>query len=330
MIKTPYDRRQRTRVNLTLTSLAVVLALGSTTAAEANPGIVTLVDNLGNTIIVNHSGVVTTPAGRGTGNIADLSRENSRSDTKMHNPSEPTESTQEAPVDTPPSPYAIIGKDERTQVTDISQAPYNQIPLIQFEKNGSRYSCTGSLVGENTVLTAAHCLRGRGPTSEWVTNVTATFEKNGPTQSFKCSAERLIVSEWWTQDKNSTSDWGIIQLDCNAGKVNGHMGYRDLKNNPVTEAWITGYPGDKRQQLGNHYMFQSFGALYPHTDRRFWYLIDTFSGQSGAPIWFKDDKMGCGECVIGVHTTSNAGAQRNSGVRMTTPIKSSIDHFTAQ
>ena len=54
------------------------------------------------------------------------------------------------------STNAIMGRDERHKVSDISAYPYSAI--VAFFDAEEEAQCLGALIGEDTILTAVHCL----------------------------------------------------------------------------------------------------------------------------------------------------------------------------
>lgn len=52
-------------------------------------------------------------------------------------------------------PRGIIGQDERTQVTDTTQAPYQSLAFIAADGAAG----SGAVIDKNTVLTAAHVVK---------------------------------------------------------------------------------------------------------------------------------------------------------------------------
>lgn len=224
---------------------------------------------------------------------------------------------------------AVIGPDQRTQVSDVKAQPYSETPLIVFKRGAESYTCTGALVGPRTVATAGHCVVDPA-THTWSTEIAAYFAMSGKTYQFGCHSTTTQAPKGWTDSGDSSFDWGVIQLDCDAGAVVGHYGYRVPGEGAVEgNDWkVTGYPGDKVSQLGGYYMFQDAGPLNSYTAALFSYGIDTAGGQSGAPIW-RHEAGACGNCMIGVHTMGSTVYQLNYGTRMSAEFKSALDHFSA-
>ena len=82
--------------------------------------------------------------------------------------------------------------------------------------------------------------------------------------------------------------------------------------------WVTGYPGDKPGGT----MWQMKGRLKQLTKRKLFYPIDTYGGQSGSPVRFKNS-VGAGHWGLGVHAYAvgiNPYPQYNSGTKMNKPV----------
>jgi glutamyl endopeptidase len=331
-----------------LTSLllpALAIAGGTTSAAasvesDAPPSEVSVVFDNGNTVTlpideVAATDVVSSSAGSGDlselegafaikeleidpGLLDDLERLN-------------TPSASPAPDDDVVTPQVIIGSDDRVRVWP-DHSPLSQMPLLLFKRNGENYMCSGALVGPRTVITAGHCLYSADTsTPSWSTEISVLFGVDGTTANFGCYPSQMGVGSTWMSNAAASSDWGVIQLACNAGAVVGHMGYKDPGISPNQDfgfQTITGYPSDKVDSNG-YQMWMHTNSVYALETTRISYSIDTMGGQSGAPIWRLESGTACGNCVMGVHTSGSSFWQQNYGVRTNLGFKSTIDYVNS-
>jgi len=271
------------------------------------------------------TGALPSESSDGTGDVAGLENTVAPHRVDLEKPRiDPATGTLKKPSEM--SPRIIIGADNRTQVRDVTVAPYSQMALVLYERAGQSYMCSGSLVGNRTFVTAGHCLHQAG---QWSTQVQVLFGMNGTTYNAGCYPSTITAPNSWINSETREDDWGIIQLACNAGNALGHLGVKDVGTGAVSgNATVTGYPGDKVSQLGGYFLFQHAGALQSYNSKMFAYTTDTAGGQSGGGIW--RNESGCGNCVLGVHTAGSAGAQLNFGTRMTGAFKSAVDQYKAQ
>ena len=96
------------------------------------------------------------------------------------------------------------------------------------------------------------------------------------------------------------------------GDVCGYFGYASNSGSIGTNVTISGYPGDKNPYTNDRNQWKMRGKLTLVTSNRLWYLIDTYVGQSGAPI-YNDNRT-----VIGIHssgyTVTNAGTKISAAI----------------
>jgi glutamyl endopeptidase len=222
---------------------------------------------------------------------------------------------------------SVIGPDARTQVADTSISPYIQMPFIGYRgADGAARLCTGWLNGPHSIATAAHCLYDAGPSTDF----TAYFGLNGTSAVAACTTTYTYVPPQWISGQAPEFDWGVLQLNCNAGEVFGHLGFRIPTNLDYasTSFFVTGYPGDKAVG-GSYTMWQ---AAQPIADlsvdgRRLYYGTDTAGGQSGAPVWRVQGGT-CGNCAIGIHTYGvGGGSTLNSGSRINADVMAILIAF---
>ncbi|NER36678.1 MAG: trypsin-like serine protease [Oscillatoria sp. SIO1A7] len=136
----------------------------------------------------------------------------------------------------------IHGKDDRVPMTS-EQYPWSAIGRIKVGNS----ACTGTLVGEDLVLTNAHCVID--DTFKTLTREKVWFERNYKNGSAK---DKAIATEFWlgTDDPSQfgSQDWAILRIDKPLGAKYGYMGWRTLDfSNPSTMAdWfvLAGYSGD--------------------------------------------------------------------------------------
>ncbi|MFF3062922.1 trypsin-like serine protease [Oerskovia sp. NPDC057915] len=304
---------------------------------------VTLIDNLGNATILNdgvaaRSSFSADEPRDGTGNLSQLggdavlNPELPDEFLKALDPAtgEPFDFSSVSPSDTQVSPFSVIGGDGRYAV-DPGANPYNRIVFITYALKGEPYVCTGSLVANRILATAAHCLNdGLGTSSTdngtWGTNYKVWFGYTGVGSVATCGSNVTAAPNGFTNGGgNSNWDWGLLVLNCNAGNVFGSFRPVVQTDIPLYTCEITGLPGDKADQQGYWSMFSMAGPINGMTDYRWTYSMDTAGGQSGGPVW-GDNNPGCpGFCAIGIHTTGNVIF--NAGSRITQNVVNAFDAY---
>jgi V8-like Glu-specific endopeptidase len=214
---------------------------------------------------------------------------------------------------------AIIGSDDRVKVSDqyLSTNPWRQICALRiFSSTGKMYVGTGWFIGPKALATAGHCvfLQDEGGWANWIDVIPA---KRGAEEPFgKVRAKKFACVDGWTKQRSRDSDYGVIFLDDDTvGKQIGNFEVQALTDEELrgVDAKISGYPADRDRAEYQYYHERPLTSVTP---ARLNYVIDTFGGQSGSPIW-QDTEEG-GRIAVGIHTTG--GLSSNSGTRISNDV----------
>ncbi|MBI4675561.1 MAG: serine protease [Chloroflexi bacterium] len=218
-----------------------------------------------------------------------------------------------------PSPTSIIGADERVLVSDTTVFPYSAIVELEVNFRFTSVQCSGWMIGPDMIATAGHCLY-YGSFGGWAESITAYPGRNGANAPFGSFAARYwSVPNRWINKRATGMDYGVIQLDTPIGNTVGYFGYRytDKENFfPGRAAAVGGYPGDKiNEQANTQWTMQ--GQISNAQPRRLFYPMDTYAGQSGAPLYGRWNNR-CNPCGFGIHTYGVGGGwTENSATRIT-------------
>ena len=207
----------------------------------------------------------------------------------------------------------IINTDDRVLVPDVHQYPWRAICALRITaRTGKQYVGTGWLASPSLVVTAGHCvyLHKEGGWAREITVIPALNGGEAP-RFGAVTATRFRTVDGWIEGKAAGSDYGGILLDQPIGEQLGYFAVGALGDEQLRQSWanISGYPTDRgsaRQQ------FFHARLLVEVNEARLFYDIDTFSGQSGSPIWFSAEDGR--RIAVGIHTS---GSQReNAGTRI--------------
>ncbi|MCG7521928.1 trypsin-like serine protease [Ruegeria sp. Ofav3-42] len=206
----------------------------------------------------------------------------------------------------PPSdfvPFGVIGQDDRRAVTDTTVDPARAIVKILLRKPGAAEDsgCTGAMIGESYVLTAAHCIHSGSSFGVAMQNLRVIPAMNRGRAPFgRCGVNQAFVLSGWTNTPSLAEaryyDMGVLNLDCNVGKQTGWFGVRPLGDDEVGSATrVQGYPSDLRPKGRQWVSDGTLGILW---DAKGFYDNDTYGGTSGAPVTNAKDL----NILFGVHT----------------------------
>lgn len=193
----------------------------------------------------------------------------------------------------------VVGRDDRK---------YANFRTKPAKYMGKLDGCTGGLVGEKTVATAGHCLKGRASGTFYLHYDRGDYTAHAYLQS------PMDTGSWGDYGHNGGSelttgnDWAVSTLDRELGKTYGYLGIHSSSPRDGQSITLVGYPADYYGRASEHTQCKvtSAGTKY------FYHDCDAGPGCSGSTIvdFLSDD-------VIGIFTGWSYGS----------PTATTFNHF---
>jgi V8-like Glu-specific endopeptidase len=204
----------------------------------------------------------------------------------------------------------IFGVDNRERVTPTTSHPWRTISAIEGGFSGQYSHCTGTFIGPNVVLTAAHCLYRHDvgwSESQMVVPGIDTVDNWPFGYGF---AQHGWVPQEWILTGDFAWDWGLLVMpDSSLGNTVGWMDIglysTQTLQSPNFNPMTAGYPGDK--PLGTMWV-TSEPSFLSVNDAFLINRLDAYPGQSGSAVWSTHDELIAG--VFAFETTQFNGARR--------------------
>ena len=227
----------------------------------------------------------------------------------------------------------IIGTDDRVRVTNNELYPWRCVcSLLITASTGVQYIGTGWLVSPRLLLTAGHCVY-MADEGGWVTQIEVIPGRNADARPFGSAISRDFRSvSGWTQDGDSDYDYAGILLpaDKRYGEQLGWFGYANRPDDYLKSITLNlaGYPGDggKAGSQVEGTQWYNFRTVKDVMAKQLTYEIDTYGGQSGAPVW----EMTSNGSRYGVAVHTWGTTVNNGGTRITSEVFDNIVLWAGQ
>jgi V8-like Glu-specific endopeptidase len=214
------------------------------------------------------------------------------------------------------SAESVCGADNRVQVGSTSAFPWRAIcQLIIRFRNGSSARGSGWFIGPHTVMTAGHCVFSHG-NGGWAQQIEVIPGMNAALRPFGSQVGTSFRSvTGWTGSASGNPDYdygAIILPNDTLGNRVGWFGFAVLSDAALNNLLInlSGYAGDK--PFGTQWFMA--GNITNVEARRLRYMVDTFGGQSGSPVWRLNNGQ---RHAVGIHAY---GGCPNGATRIVKPV----------
>ncbi len=186
--------------------------------------------------------------------------------------------------------------DIRTrEILDASAEPWRAIGRVNFASRSQRSHCTGVLVSERLVLTAAHCLYNSAR-NIWIPPSSIRFVAGyqrgeasavSPVAAYYLDPEQRAEG---TFNNRADLDWAVLEL---ADPIGEQVGYLDIYKAVPQIGWFAGYAG-----LRPHVLSRTDTCASEPTGQGLMHTIcPVMMGDSGAPFLVQTE---AGPAVAGI------------------------------
>jgi glutamyl endopeptidase len=219
----------------------------------------------------------------------------------------------------PPAFESIIGTDERIRILDTDLPPWRMICALRMRgPSGGAAIGTGWFIGPKTVLTAGHCVFSNHFFGGWAASVEVIPGLVGPGNdpslrpAGSVTSDRLSSVDRWIEHEDPDFDVGCIHLNEPKGEEVGWFALAALPPDELTgyRVNVSGYPGDRGAGFEQYH---AANRVLSVTDRRLFYEVDTYGGQSGAPVWIHKDPS-APPLAVGIHAYGTGGTPAALGI----------------
>ncbi|MFZ1775397.1 MAG: serine protease [Rhizobiaceae bacterium] len=204
----------------------------------------------------------------------------------------------------------VFGDDDRIQVTETTKYPFRTIGQLWTETASGQWgSCSATLIGASTIITAAHCAYshdegGWGKTMEFFPGING--ENDIPFDKVAVTDATILegfISEY-KDNYGSVVPWdlAVLNLEKPVGDELGWLSIGSFDKPASFKANIVGYPGDK--PLATMWRVACDVNKADFDDNNFAYLCDTYPGSSGSSVYdYNKEKKE--RIILGVNIAEN-------------------------
>jgi V8-like Glu-specific endopeptidase len=190
-----------------------------------------------------------------------------------------------------------IGSDDRLPMLS-NNYPWSTVGRIVGESNSQTYTCTGTLIDENVVLTNAHCVID--PKTGRVAS-RVVFLPNVVDGKYRdrANAVQYLAGTDFQDNKAGANDWAVVKIDQPLGRKYGYLGWKSLPASTLVrnekKFFFVGYSGDYPQAEAEKFWgltagqgwtagFQAGCSIVDEQSNILLHDCDTAGGSSGGPI----------------------------------------------